>query len=57
MDKVRGSSAGPPQARRQTNERRCAICGTALSRYNEGPYCWAHTVGWPWRGPTAKPRY
>lgn len=37
--------------------RYCAVCGTKLSGYNPGPNCWQHTVGYPWRGPTAKPKY
>jgi len=35
----------------------CAVCGTKLSSYNPGPNCWQHTIGYPWRGPSAKPRY
>ena len=38
-------------------ERRCEVCGVRLSAYNPGPNCWQHTIGFPWRGPTAKPRY
>jgi hypothetical protein len=38
-------------------ERRCAVCGVKLSLYNAGPHCWQHTIGWPWRGPSAKPRF
>jgi hypothetical protein len=38
-------------------ERRCSVCGTKLSAYNPGPNCWQHTIGYPWRGPSAKPRY
>ncbi len=38
-------------------ERRCEICETKLSSYNPGPNCWQHTIGHPWRGPTAKPKY
>jgi hypothetical protein len=37
--------------------RRCAECGVKLSQYNPGPNCWQHTMGWPWRGPSAKPRF
>jgi len=37
--------------------RRCETCGTKLSLYNARPYCWQHSIGWPWRGPAAKPRY
>ena len=35
----------------------CSVCGTKLSSYNPGPNCWQHTIGYPWRGPSAKPRY
>jgi hypothetical protein len=38
-------------------ERSCSVCGTKLSSYNPGPNCWQHTIGFPWRGPSAKPRY
>ena len=37
--------------------RACPKCGEPLSQYNPGPNCYKHTVGFPWRGPTAKPRY
>jgi hypothetical protein len=37
--------------------RLCTVCGTKLSTYNPGPNCWQHTIGYPWRGPTAKPKY
>ena len=37
-------------------ERRCVECDVKLSQYNPGPHCWQHTMGWPWRGPSAKPR-
>lgn len=37
--------------------RTCGVCGTKLSSYNPGPNCWQHTIGNPWRGPSAKPRY
>lgn len=37
--------------------RTCEMCGTKLSSYNPGPNCWQHTIGHPWRGPSAKPRY
>jgi hypothetical protein len=39
------------------NEKTCSVCGTKLSSYNPGPNCWQHTIGYPWRGPSAKPRY
>jgi len=38
-------------------DRRCPQCGVKLSQYNPGPNCWSHTIGWPWRGPSAKPRF
>ncbi|HYT25486.1 MAG TPA: hypothetical protein VEP73_03255 [Actinomycetota bacterium] len=37
--------------------RACPTCGEPLSQYNPGPNCFKHTVGFPWRGPTAKPKY
>lgn len=37
--------------------RSCSQCGEALSQYNPGPNCWKHTTGYPWRGPTARPKY
>jgi len=37
--------------------RLCTVCGTKLSTYNPGPNCWQHTIGYPWRGPTAKPKF
>jgi hypothetical protein len=38
-------------------QRVCSVCGIKLSSYNPGPNCWQHTIGYPWRGPSAKPRY
>jgi hypothetical protein len=38
-------------------ERHCQVCEVKLSSYNPGPNCWSHTIGYPWRGPTAKPKY
>lgn len=38
-------------------ERRCSVCEVKLSLYNPGPNCWQHTIGWPWRGPSARPRF
>jgi hypothetical protein len=35
----------------------CKVCGVKLSAYNPNPNCWQHTIGNPWRGPSAKPRY
>lgn len=37
--------------------RQCTVCDVKLSSYNPGPNCWSHTIGYPWRGPTAKPKY
>jgi hypothetical protein len=37
--------------------RHCQVCDVKLSSYNPGPNCWSHTIGYPWRGPTAKPKY
>jgi|GEM_PF-731105 hypothetical protein len=42
---------------KSTGQRTCSVCGVTLSQYNPGPHCWQHTVGWPWRGPSAKPHY
>ncbi|MDQ4004841.1 MAG: hypothetical protein M3135_00870 [Actinomycetota bacterium] len=50
---VHSEEEEPEQAR--TNV--CSVCGTKLSSYNPGPNCWQHTIGHPWRGPSAKPRY
>ncbi len=47
--------AGAPLAK-ATEARLCTVCGTRLSGYNPGPNCWQHTVDYPWRGPTAKPK-
>jgi hypothetical protein len=44
------------EAGRAGGDRRCPECGVKLSAYNPGPNCWSHTVGWPWRGPSAKPK-
>ncbi len=41
----------------QSGERKCGVCEVKLSSYNPGPNCWQHTIGYPWRGPSAKPRY
>jgi hypothetical protein len=38
-------------------DRHCQVCEVKLSSYNPGPNCWSHTIGYPWRGPTAKPKY
>jgi hypothetical protein len=42
---------------RRTEPQLCPVCGVKLSAYNPGPNCWQHTIGHPWRGPSAKPRY
>jgi len=39
------------------SDRHCQVCEVKLSSYNPGPNCWSHTIGYPWRGPTAKPKY
>jgi hypothetical protein len=49
-------AAGDDQPAAAAAERRCTECGVKLSQYNPGPYCWQHTIGWPWRGPSARPR-
>jgi hypothetical protein len=43
--------------RKRDQEPTCAVCGVRLSAYNPGPNCWNHTIGHPWRGPSAKPRF
>ncbi len=50
-EKGKGSKPAPPE------QRACSVCGVKLSAYNPGPNCWQHTIGNPWRGPSAKPRY
>ncbi|GAC1324557.1 MAG: hypothetical protein NVSMB13_06150 [Mycobacteriales bacterium] len=45
-----------PVAKVGSTRRSCPECGERLSSYNPGPNCWTHTVGIPWRGPTAKPK-
>ena len=45
-----------PRVKRDPN-RTCSVCGVKLSLYNPGPHCWQHTIGWPYRGPSAKPRF
>jgi hypothetical protein len=46
------ASGGPERGIRE-----CAVCGVRLSLYNPGPHCWNHTIGHPWRGPSAKPKF
>jgi hypothetical protein len=51
---------GPSQqqeGRDGDSDRRCDVCDVRLSAYNPGPNCWQHTIGRPWRGPSAKPRF
>ena len=45
------------EAQEAASERRCTVCDIKLSSYNPGPNCWSHTIGHPWRGPTAKPKF
>jgi hypothetical protein len=56
-----GSPADPGARREQesgtSGPQRCPVCGVKLSLYNPGPNCWQHTIGWPWRGPSAKPKF
>jgi hypothetical protein len=59
-----GKDAPKPQHREDEDRpsqtdgsKTCSVCGTRLSSYNPGPNCWQHTIGYPWRGPSAKPRY
>ena len=50
----------PPAGKEKAAEQErpaCSVCGVELSLYNPGPNCWQHTIGHPWRGPSAKPRY
>ena len=49
-------SIGPSMHARD-QDRHCTECGVKLSLYNPGPNCWQHTMGWPWRGPSARPRF
>jgi hypothetical protein len=53
---VPSGSSEPKKAETETGKV-CSVCGTKLSSYNPGPNCWQHTIGYPWRGPSAKPRY
>ncbi len=55
--KSTGDAAGHGPWPKAAEERRCAECGAKLSQYNPGPNCWQHTMGWPWRGPSARPRF
>jgi len=51
------SDEEPMQAGQRSSFDRCPVCGVKLSLYNPGPNCWQHTIGWPWRGPSAKPKF
>jgi hypothetical protein len=51
------AAADGPKGPSEKEQRACSVCGTKLSSYNPGPNCWQHTIGYPWRGPSAKPRY
>jgi hypothetical protein len=58
MSKDAGHATGGDRKHASDKEQRaCSVCGTKLSSYNPGPNCWQHTIGYPWRGPSAKPRY
>lgn len=58
MKREAGATVGQEKkSARSDDDRRCGVCGTKLSLYNAGPNCWQHTIGWPWRGPSARPRY
>ena len=58
MDREAGATVGEEkQPERRGEDRRCGVCGIKLSLYNPGPNCWQHTIGWPWRGPSAKPKF
>jgi hypothetical protein len=54
--RLAGSTAakGIPKARQPRAA--CTECGAALSSYNPGPNCYAHTLDIPWKGPGVRPR-
>jgi hypothetical protein len=54
---IRGDEKVERALVRMSGVRRCPECDVKLSQYNPGPNCWQHTIGWPWRGPSAKPRF
>ena len=54
-DRVAGEAASKPKA--MDAGRTCSECGVKLSVYNANPTCWQHTLGHPYRGPHAKPKY
>jgi hypothetical protein len=51
------AASGPAPQRSSDPHRSCAVCGVKLSLYNPCPHCWNHTIGYPWRGPSAKPKF
>jgi hypothetical protein len=56
-DRAHKPEPSPDQIPAEGGEvRRCLECRTPLSSYNPGPNCWQHTIGYPWRGPSAKPK-
>jgi len=55
-DGADGAGRASDAPKRHRGKRVCTVCGIALSAYNEGPNCWRHSVGMPWRGPSAKPK-
>ncbi|HJP66002.1 MAG TPA: hypothetical protein VKA30_06840 [Actinomycetota bacterium] len=58
MEKLDPPRSGDEDATSDAGAARfCSVCEVRLSRYNPGPNCWQHTLGWPWRGPTAKPKF
>lgn len=54
---ARNTPEGEHREQSAAEAKTCSVCGTKLSSYNPGPNCWQHTIGYPWRGPSAKPRY
>jgi hypothetical protein len=44
--KIIRTADGKPLVQAET-KRKCLTCGTTLSSYNPGPYCYAHTDGMP----------
>jgi hypothetical protein len=54
--RVDQAESRPPQAE-ESAPRHCPVCNVKLTRYNPGPNCYRHTIGHPWRGPTAKPKF
>ncbi len=56
-DTAEGRSDSGQKVTDASEERRCRVCQVKLSGYNPGPNCWQHTIGHPWRGPTARPKF